>query len=442
MSLLKVEQESSETNHHFDFKVEIISSIRENYPELNPNAVETLSNSIFNHLITGQIYGSELQTVIDFVYKDVLSKITKVETIERNDTFVDFVPTKITSTTKKLTKSEMRKETNKTKEVLSKKTISPMPIPDIPQLIDSIDLGELVELIKLEKPNLNRNEKDYKIVFELKDDRQSNFTRAIQEMEILKTRLKVKDKYGKLQSLPSFWDVWYEPGSKLPEEILSSSDPHEEKWNLTKKYGYKLASTFMPGYAKAIYDYFKADYVLDPCAGWGDRMTGAMLSKYVKNYIGFDPNANLRPGYIKIMEALGESVSEETKEHIEFSNGFEIHTKPYEKGIITFGDDSFDFAFTSPPFFDYEDYSPDNPKYRDWIKEFYEPLFIETARVLKNGSFFAVYLEDTSAGKIEDFMMNTVPKISTLDYAYLIGIKGIYSDRIRNVYVFENNKEE
>ena len=29
------------------------------------------------------------------------------------------------------------------------------------------------------------------------------------------------------------------------------------------------------GYAKAIYEFFEAETVLDPCAGWGDRLTGA-----------------------------------------------------------------------------------------------------------------------------------------------------------------------
>ena len=35
------------------------------------------------------------------------------------------------------------------------------------------------------------------------------------------------------------------------------------------------ATTFMPGYAKAVYEHFGAQAVLDPCAGWGDRMLGA-----------------------------------------------------------------------------------------------------------------------------------------------------------------------
>ena len=50
--------------------------------------------------------------------------------------------------------------------------------------------------------------------------------------------------------------------------IVSHIDPNEAKWTLAKEFQYKIATTFMPAYAKAIYEYFGAKIVLDPCAGW------------------------------------------------------------------------------------------------------------------------------------------------------------------------------
>ena len=35
----------------------------------------------------------------------------------------------------------------------------------------------------------------------------------------------------------------------------------------------------MPPYAKSLYEYFGAKSVLDPCAGWGDRLIGAAAAK-------------------------------------------------------------------------------------------------------------------------------------------------------------------
>ena len=45
--------------------------------------------------------------------------------------------------------------------------------------------------------------------------------------------------------------VW-ETNSSFRNEIITSSDANEEKWKLTRKYQYKLATTFMPAYAKSI----------------------------------------------------------------------------------------------------------------------------------------------------------------------------------------------
>lgn len=78
----------------------------------------------------------------------------------------------------------------------------------------------------------------------------------------------------KVVDLPSFWDVWFNPSLSLAQEILSSNDPHELKWKLQKKYSYKMATTFMPGYAKSIYEFMNGKVVLDPCGGWGDRLLG------------------------------------------------------------------------------------------------------------------------------------------------------------------------
>ena len=50
--------------------------------------------------------------------------------------------------------------------------------------------------------------------------------------------------------------------------IALFADPNEAKWSYAREFRYKIATTFMPAYAKAIYEYFDAKVVLDPCAGW------------------------------------------------------------------------------------------------------------------------------------------------------------------------------
>jgi hypothetical protein len=311
----------------------------------------------------------------------------------------------------------------------------------IPLLIDFLspeDLESYRRRIINEIPRYSTDNPDYEIVYTIADDAPADYTRAIQEQEILKTRLKTTDRRtGHIKSLRSFAEIWADPKSSLAKEIWADPDPLEAKWRLSHKYNYKLATTFMPMYAKSIYEYFGAKSVLDPCAGWGDRMVGALSSTCVRRYVGFDPNKNLVPGYKKIQQDFGNRVEHEdaAKSYIRFDNGFEIYSLPFER-VLGEEEDKFDFAFTSPPFFDYEEYSPDNPKYRDWYREFYEPLLILTEKRLTDGAFFAIHIDDTSAGKIRDFLFKRVAQITSFKYCGKIGLMGGKSGKIRNVFLF------
>jgi hypothetical protein len=318
----------------------------------------------------------------------------------------------------------------------------------IPLLIDSLSEATMESYrkkIRSVLPEFSIDNKEYEIVYKIEDDSPADYVRAIQEEEILKTRLKAKDqKTGKTKTLPSFTEVFNNKKSGLEKEINASKDPNEAKWRLSTKFGYKIATTFMPMYAKAIYEYFAAKTVLDPCMGWGDRVTGALSSSCVQRYVGFDPNKNLIPGYKKIVTDFGKKILIDDPKHhnIQFEGGYEMFTMPFEHAEKRLKDERFEFAFTSPPFFDYEDYSEDNPSYVNWYKEFYEPLFIITENHLKANCFFAIHIDDTSAGKIRNFLFRRVEQITSFKYCGKIGLVGGKSGKIRNVYLFQRGPDE
>ena len=324
--------------------------------------------------------------------------------------------------------------------------LAPLSTAKIPLLIDSLTPEQLESYrlrIRKELPEYSTDDPKYEIVYKIRDDKPADYTRAIQEKEILKTRLKLTDpKTGQTNTLRSFTEIWEDPKSGLAEEIQASKDPDEAKWSLARKYNYKIATTFMPMYAKSIYEYFGTRSVLDPCTGWGDRMCGALASTVVRRYVGFDPNQNLVEGYKKIQKDFGKRVVLDDSEHyhVKFEDGYEIYSIPFEYCNKRLGPEKFDFAFTSPPFFDYEDYTPENPRYKNWYKEFYEPLFKLTEEHLYTNSFFAIHIDDTSAGKIRDFLDRTVPKITSFKYCGKIGLVGGKSGKIRNVYLFQKTK--
>jgi hypothetical protein len=309
--------------------------------------------------------------------------------------------------------------------------------PTCPREINFVDIPQLLQTLKTDSVSIISNMAEYSAIFKASNEDGAKITRAIQEDQILKTSLKLQRNNNTLVTLPCFWDVW-KTNKRFRNAVIQSANPNEEKWILSRQYSYKIATTFMPIYAKAVYEYFgNPPIVLDPCSGWGDRLLGAEIGG-VQKYIGFDPNCALRLGYSKIMDLLGHSMTDLSEYHMAFSNSFEIYSKPFEQGALNIPSESVDFIFTSPPFFDYEIYSRENPTYSDWMAEFYEPLFIQCARIIKKGGYVCMYIGDTSAGKIESFLQKRVEKICPLVLEKkCIGFQGLYSGAIRKMWIFK-----
>lgn len=123
---------------------------------------------------------------------------------------------------------------------------------------------------------------------------------------------------------------------------------------------------------------------LDPSAGWGSRLLGA-ISLQIKKYRGVDPNSCLEPIYKKIID--------------EYGNGgdYSIYKGGFESYKI---DDKYDLVFTSPPFFDFEVYSENNEQSiklhtseRGWIDEFLLPLIKRGKECLKKDGYLVLYIE-------------------------------------------------
>lgn len=325
-------------------------------------------------------------------------------------------------------------------ELILKSSLKKSSIPNFPHLRDTFNIFDQFKFLMENDAQFEGPLDDYQIIFTtVPEDRTFEISRAIQEDEILKTRVKLK-KGKTLITLNSFYDVWT-TDPKFRNEILSNEDPGNAMWNLSKKYNYKMANNFIPMYAKMVYKYFNAKIVLDPCAGWGDRLLGAIAAD-VNEYIGFDPNIDLQQGYIDILKLanINQIITKNPLE-LNFDNGYKIYLEPFEKNALKLKTNYFDLVFTSPPFFDYEVYTPENPKYIDWIEEFYKPLMLHSCRCVKLNGYVAIHIDDTSAGKISDFLIDIVPKITTLKFQFYIGLTGMYSGQTRKIWVFQKLEE-
>ena len=200
-------------------------------------------------------------------------------------------------------------------------------------------------------------------------------------------------------------------GYKILEEWFSDDTLKEELWKLTVKLNRRDKApypsptdvyechrkckgpvvAFKASTAKYIYKLFEAKNVLDPTAGWGGRMLGAMSLGI--NYTGIDTNVNMKEAYKSMMD-IG-------KPFQKYSNSNDVM---YYKGGSTsflgihsmkmiwrscfdvdFSERGYDLVLTSPPYDNMEIYehselydNKENKYYEDFLIPLMNKLLDET----------------------------------------------------------------
>ena len=136
---------------------------------------------------------------------------------------------------------------------------------------------------------------------------------------------------------------------------------------------------------------------IDPCCGWGIRMLAAAILDM--KYIGFDVNSNL----CEKLNELGEDI-QKIKKHFQF--------KIYEQGSQYYVEDLKDKAhviFTSPPYFNLEDYgnrdyekedSLTGTDYKDWERLFVYPLMKNLKEYIKPNGKILINVKDFKGYKL------------------------------------------
>lgn len=107
---------------------------------------------------------------------------------------------------------------------------------------------------------------------------------------------------------------------------------------------------------------YKPEVVLDPCAGWGGRMLGAV--SYGAHYIAFEPNTTTYNNLTQIVNFLG--IQNKVTLICDDARNMKQHNLPKA-----------DLVLTSPPYFDLEVYTHEDtqsithtPTYQDWADGF------------------------------------------------------------------------
>ncbi len=135
----------------------------------------------------------------------------------------------------------------------------------------------------------------------------------------------------------------------------------------------------------------KGGAVLDPCHGWGGRMLGFLLSR-AESYRGFEVDEGARDGVATMFADL--------RSYCPAKKTAKLELCAFEASKLS--PESFDFAITSPPYYDVEKYDGDLQSWRlykyfeDWIEFFFRPLIVKTHAALKPGAVFALQVGNQS----------------------------------------------
>ncbi len=151
--------------------------------------------------------------------------------------------------------------------------------------------------------------------------------------------------------------------------------------------GSHRVSNFKPTVAKYIYDTYSGNGdVLDFSSGFGGRLLGAMSSNKVSSYTGTDPSILTYNGLENMMQELDSN--SECDVH--------LYNKPFEDLDLDL-DMKYDLSFSSPPYFNTEEYSTENTQsyiryntMESWRDNFLKVIIEKNYRLVKDGGYFII----------------------------------------------------
>lgn len=185
---------------------------------------------------------------------------------------------------------------------------------------------------------------------------------------------------------------------KLIEKVYNFVMKHDnERWSTNrirqcaKVYcASQSVSNFRPTVAKYLYNtYGNKGNIYDPCGGWGGRMFGFMASN-CKEYECCEPSTKSYEGLLNLK-----------------------NTYPYLKKVIKVNNlcaedyvprkNHFDLAFTSPPYFNTEEYSTEDtqsylryPSYEEWKESFLRKMIHNCHIGLKRNGILIINIANVS----------------------------------------------
>jgi len=277
-----------------------------------------------------------------------------------------------------------------------------------PQILYVKEMPELEHLGKLE-----RFEKDkYTVLVENQNDsiKSIEIVDVFQEQEIIKANWN-----GKI-SLEKAFDINKYELNKSEDKTLM------EKRCMLRTFA-KPISRFRPTLMINLIKIYRPHYILDFCAGWGDRLLGALVyDSCIRYYCGIDPNKNLFNGYNKMIDTFIDSKKDKQKYNMvcDCAENCDIPDPPNKSR-------KYDMIMTSPPYFDLEVYEDNNKqsinKYKT-LDEWYTNFLLKSTKnaVMKLDKYghMIISINDNGKDKYVERYIADVTKMVELKFVDLI----------------------
>ncbi len=192
-------------------------------------------------------------------------------------------------------------------------------------------------------------------------------------------------------------------------------------------------SLFKLSWIKGIYQLIlpnvKKCRVLDISSGWGDRLLATILMNY--DYLGYDPNINLKRGHNEIIKLYGNN-----KRH-------RVIYKPFEDANLT-NEKEFDICLTSPPFYNLEIFNSENqsidkyPDFENWLVYFLFSSLMKAWNKIKIGGYLAIHMCDVQKYKICEPMNLFIDKLLLRSsFEGVIGLGSSYHEFVYPLWVWK-----
>lgn len=166
----------------------------------------------------------------------------------------------------------------------------------------------------------------------------------------------------------------------------------------------RAVTNFRPAVAKAIIETYSNDHehVLDFCAGFGGRLLGCTSLK--RHYYGIDPALEQYLGNKELLKYCQDEMQLECTATLK-QDMAETHLEQLESS-------SFAMAFSSPPYFDYEQYGFEEtqshirfPNYEHWKSGFLKKIVNESHRILQSNGHLVLHIKNVRNYTLEEDLM-------------------------------------